>query len=202
VFFSANRYNESVMQPTRGFLDYAYIAEPCSDIRFSATGRYLMVAVRTSTALYRCDPGDMQRWGSGLNVQCSIWVGTSTTDNTLMSEGRAFMGGLQVFGSSPESFIYVQGSFRSVTSSGSTVWLVYANTSNGRTVIHQLPVGYQAVGPPAFNRRTRRLFIPVHNHNVKTKRFILYQVRRHGILIANHQPLSNQVSYSFHVMFF
>jgi hypothetical protein len=186
------RYNESVLQPTPGFLDYAYIAEPCSDIRFSATGRYLMVTVRTSTRLYRCDPGDLQKWGGGLNVQCNIWTGTTSNENTFISEGRAFMGGLQVFGSSPESFIYVQGSFRFANSSGSFVELVHANTSRTRTLVHILPNGYQVVGSPAFNRRTRRLFIPVHNHNIKTKRFILYQVWRHGILIAYHQPLSNQ----------
>jgi hypothetical protein len=31
------------------FLDYAHVPEPCSDIRFTASGKYLMVTSRVST---------------------------------------------------------------------------------------------------------------------------------------------------------
>jgi hypothetical protein len=86
------------------FLDYAHVPEPCSDIRFTASGKYLMVTSRVSTKLFRCDPkcatdepfvrdastnlfvcksprAPTVEWGSGVNISCTLWVGPSSASS-------------------------------------------------------------------------------------------------------------------------
>lgn len=115
---------------TGTFLDFAYLPEHCSDIRFSSLGSYLMASSRNSTTLFRCDPQcttsdpfvrdaatfkyacaspapSRRRWGDGLRVQCIAWMPTaSTTDpveTSLAAGGAQFAGGVQMVGGSRTS---------------------------------------------------------------------------------------------------
>ena len=103
------------------FIDFAYLPEPCSDIRFTSNGNYLMATSRTSSRLFRCDPQCASqssafvyssvlkkracspardaKWGDGVRVYCIAWFdGTFTaSESNLLQQGRAFAGGVQNF---------------------------------------------------------------------------------------------------------
>ena len=186
------------------FIDFAYIPEHCSDIRFTSQGNYLMATSRNSSRVFRCDPmcasstavfayssatkkyacspasGTSKRWGDGLRVYCPAWMNSSFNayETVLASEGRAFAGGLQNFGSSSaaENLVYTAGSFRSVSEPSSWLWWIYADAAPNRATVHTFPSGVQIVGPPAYNERVRRVFVPAHDHADKTKRLVIYQI--------------------------
>jgi hypothetical protein len=95
-----------------------------------------------------------------------------------------FLGGVQVFGSSStvENVVYAVGSFRGDTSEV-TSWARWASADAAITVgsIYSFPPGVQIVGPPAYNERIRRMFVPVHDHKQgwgtsANKRLIIYQI--------------------------
>lgn len=163
-----------------------------------------MVTSRASSRLFRCDPQCLtagayaynftlrkttcaspsptyRNWGDGLRVHCIAWTPTSLTtlENNLVQDGKTFSGGVQNFGTSAttENLVYAAGSFRSVLDVSSWVWWVYAENSQTRaTAVHTFAPGVQIVGPIAYVERIRRVYVPVHDHNDKAKRFIIYQV--------------------------
>jgi hypothetical protein len=185
------------------FIDFAYLPEPCSDIRFTLGGNYLMATSRTSSRLFRCDPqcssdasafayssvtkkypctpahSATKQWGQGLRVYCPVWIPTTFTvaENNLVQEGRAFAGGVQNFGTSAvENIIYAAGSFRSLSEPSSWVWWAYADTSPSRATVYTFPAGVQIVGPLAYNERVRRAFVPCHDYTDATQRLAIYQI--------------------------
>lgn len=184
------------------FLDFAHVPEPCSDIRFTASGKYLMVTSRSSTKLFRCDPqcatneafvldvatnvfvcksplaGAVRSWGDGLNVSCTQWVAPSagSSDYNVQQEGRVVNGGVHIFGSLPESVMYVAGTFKSISTVSSWVWFAWADASPIRGPVHNFAAGVQVVAPPAYNPSTRCLFVAVRDHNQSTKRYSIHKI--------------------------
>ena len=185
------------------FLDFAYLPEPCSDIRFTSGGNYLMATSRVSSRLFRCDPqcsseGSLfvysatlkrracspawpttRQWGEGLRVYCIPWFnGTFTASEAkLMQLSKPFVGGVHNFVTGgAESLLYASGSFHSVAEPSSWVWWIYADASPNRATIHTFLAGEQIVGPLAYNDRSRRIYVPVHDHTDKTKRWVVYQI--------------------------
>ncbi len=184
------------------FLDFAYVPEPCSYIRFTASGKYLMVTSRSSTKLFRCDPqcatneafvldvatnifvcrspfaGAVRTWGDGLNVSCIEWVVPSATssDYYVQQEGRVVNGGVHVFGNSPDSVVYVAGTFKSTSIASSWVWFAWADAKQLRGLVHTFAAGVQVVAPPAYNPGTRCLFVAVRDHSQSTKRYSIHKI--------------------------
>jgi len=188
------------------FIDFAYVPEPCSDIRFAAEGKtnYLIVTSSVSSRLYRCDPqcstGDpfkrkalnqeyacakphntTRRWGGGYRVYCIEWIGIdSLAEDRLLQEGSTFRGGVQIFGSNTDTVVYAAGAFSRTLfdSSISSSWIFVADVdySPSRGVVHTFPPGVQILGPPAYNRRLRRLFVPAHDHRNSSRRMVVYQI--------------------------
>jgi hypothetical protein len=185
------------------FIDFAYIPKHCSDIRFTSAGYYLMATSRNSSRVFRCDPQcsspsstfvyssaqnkhvcspswpATKQWGDGLRVYCPAWIVPSTNvyENALIQEGRSFAGGIQNFGlSSSENLVYTSGSFRSAAEPSSWLWWIYADAAPNRATVHTFPSGVQIVGPPAYNERVRRIFVPAHDHTAKTYRLVIYQI--------------------------
>ena len=177
------------------FLDYAHVPEPCSDIRFTASGKYLMVTSRVSTKLFRCDPkcatdepfvwdastnlfvcksprAATVEWGSGVNISCTLWVGPSSQS----SADASFSGGVHNFGAAPDSVIYVAGTFQSTSTVSSWLWYAWADAQQARYLLYTFAAGVQVVGPPAYNHRTRRLFVPANNRNQPDKCLIIYEL--------------------------
>jgi hypothetical protein len=187
-------------------LDSAFVPEHCSDIRFTSAGRYLMVTSRNSSRLFRCDPGCLtadafvyssvlrryvckvpsdaqRRWGDGIQeVHCIQWMGMQddTREAELVQLQSPFLGGVQIFGStaSVENVVYTAGSFRGdATEVVSWARWASADASASPGIIYDFPAGVQIVGPPAYNERVRRMFVPVHDHaQGATKRLIIYQL--------------------------
>lgn len=213
------------------FLDFAYVPEPCSDIRFSSAGNYLMVTSTKSSRLFRCDPqcstsdpfvqanpkskytcavphNTTRRWGQGNRVHCILWVDVdSFEENYLITseDSNVFKGGVQVFGSDPkvEVMVYAAGTFSqglySVGMASSWVFLANADYSPSRSVVHTFPPGVQILGPPAYNSRLRRLFVPAHDHGNSSRRLIVYQIamKPDGTVNASAFTVSGGVSEFF-----
>ena len=57
AYCSGNRiYTYDYEGVKESHVDYAYVPEHCSDIRFTSAGKYLMVTSLNSSRLFRCDP--------------------------------------------------------------------------------------------------------------------------------------------------
>lgn len=211
------------------FLDFAYLPEPCADIRFTLNGNYLMATSRESTRVYRCDPqcssdsssfvfsstlkrypctpahASPKQWGQGLRVYCPAWVPTSFTlpETNLIQEGKTFAGGIQNFGTSEAgTLLYSMGSFRLITEVSSWVWIAYADSSPSRATIYTFPAGVQIVGPIAYNPRVLRAFVPVHDHNDKSKRLIVYQIAVTSSGTRDTSKLTSGVSSTFYTQLY
>ncbi len=198
------------------FLDYAYVPEQCSDIRFTPSGKYIMVTSRVSTRVFKCDPqctgsdgfvlndksdayvcrtpfaGGYQRiWGSGLNLTCMQWSTTGPEENSLIQEKSVFSGGLQVFSGNPDRMIYVKGTFKNNITASSWAWIVSAEGLQQRSALYQFEAGVQVAGPPAYNQLTRRLYVPVYNNRDTSRRLVILQ-----LAVGNDGTLNQSVMLS------
>lgn len=205
-------YDYTGVEEESRILDFAYVPEPCSDIRFSSAGNYLMVTSTESSRLFRCDPqcsttdpfvqsrnefkyvcavphNTTRRWGEGNRVHCMLWVDVDSYEEDMfvdpasgIGDAQPFRGGLQVFGSDArvELVLCAVGSYSptlySFGMSSSWVYLAYADFSPFRGMVHTFPPGIQILGPPAYNSRLRRLFVPAYDHGNTSRRLIVYQL--------------------------
>jgi hypothetical protein len=90
--------------------------------------------------------------------------------------GLSFTGGVHNFGAAPDSVIYVAGTFQSTSTVSSWLWYAWADAQQARYLLYTFAAGVQVVGPPAYNHRTRRLFVPVNNRNQPDRRLIIYEL--------------------------
>lgn len=185
-----------------------------SDIRFSTDSASIFATVQSSDATYRCNvrcplgvyalnsenKKVCQQPESSVVVQCTLWV--PDTFNALVPDsGRYVKGGCQLFADGYSRMICAFGT----TYRASTIESVVTEWSSSRNRVYTFDPNIEVIGPPAYNKATRTMFVFVSTNTTNIPfaiyRFVLDDttsvLKSWSIFYTHVQPGTSSMRSSF-----